>query len=191
MSFLTWIIDIVNRLGESDGNFYLFKLAVVQRVWISKFSKNVYRGLCWVFATAQAFSLIAASRDYSLVSLRGLLVAVAFLVADPRALGHKGFRSCSSQALEHRLSSCSAQAEFLPGTCDLPGPGIEPMSPAWSVQVDSLPLSQGRSPWISRLRQCAVLLIQPGRRVCWLLSQYDRSKTRNFPEVKLSKCCLR
>ena len=43
---------------------------------------------------------------------------------------HTGFSTCGSQALEHRLSSCGAQAYLLHGIWDLPGPGIEPVSPA-------------------------------------------------------------
>ena len=38
--------------------------------------------------------------------------------------------SCGSQALECRLSSCGARAFLLCGMWDLPGPGLEPMSPA-------------------------------------------------------------
>ena len=38
--------------------------------------------------------------------------------------------SCGSQALERRLSSCGAQAYLLRRMWDLPGPGIEPVSPA-------------------------------------------------------------
>ena len=41
-----------------------------------------------------------------------------------------GLSSCGSQALERRLSSCGAQAYLLRGMWDLPGPGIEPVSPA-------------------------------------------------------------
>ena len=41
-----------------------------------------------------------------------------------------GLSSCGSQALERRLSSCGAWALLLCGMWDLPGPGIEPMSPA-------------------------------------------------------------
>ena len=37
---------------------------------------------------------------------------------------------CGSRALERRLSSCGAQALLLCGMWDLPGPGLEPMSPA-------------------------------------------------------------
>ena len=42
----------------------------------------------------------------------------------------RGLSSCSSQALECRLSSCGARAQLLRGMWDLPGPGIEPVSPA-------------------------------------------------------------
>ena len=36
----------------------------------------------------------------------------------------------ASLAVEHRLNSCATQALLLQGMRDLPGPGIEPMSPA-------------------------------------------------------------
>ena len=60
------------------------------------------------------------------------------------ALGHTGFRSCSSQALELRLSSCDTRAQLLCGMWGPPGPGIEPMLLRW--QADSLPLSHLGSP---------------------------------------------
>ena len=41
-----------------------------------------------------------------------------------------GFSGCGLQALERRLSSCGPWAELLPSMWDLPGPGIESMSPA-------------------------------------------------------------
>ena len=41
-----------------------------------------------------------------------------------------GLSSCGSWALERRLSSCGARAELLHGMWDLPGPGLEPVSPA-------------------------------------------------------------
>ena len=43
----------------------------------------------------------------------------------PECLGVSG---CGSWALEHRLSSCDAQAQLLCSTWNLPGPGIEPVS---------------------------------------------------------------
>ena len=42
----------------------------------------------------------------------------------------RGLSSCGSRALERRLSSCGARAQLLRGTWDLPGPRIEPVSPA-------------------------------------------------------------
>ena len=41
-----------------------------------------------------------------------------------------GLSSCSSQALERRLSSRGAWAQLLHGMWDRPGPGLEPVSPA-------------------------------------------------------------
>ena len=40
-----------------------------------------------------------------------------------------GLSSCGLQALECRLSSCGAQVSLLRGMWDLPGPGLEPVSP--------------------------------------------------------------
>ena len=42
----------------------------------------------------------------------------------------RGLSSCGSRALECRLSSCGARAQLLRGMWDLPGPGLEPVSPA-------------------------------------------------------------
>ena len=58
--------------------------------------------------------VVVVYRGYSLVAVRELLIAVASLVG-AQALGHSDFRSCGLsdyvlQALEHRLSSCGAQA---------------------------------------------------------------------------------
>ena len=49
-----------------------------------------------------------------------------------RSMGSRytGFSSCGSKALERRLSSCGAPAQLLRGMWDLPGPGLEPVSPA-------------------------------------------------------------
>ena len=42
----------------------------------------------------------------------------------------RGLSSCGSQTLERRLSSCGARASLRRGMWDLPGPGLEPVSPA-------------------------------------------------------------
>ena len=85
---------------------------------------------------ARAFSLIAASGGCSSLgaqaSHRG-----GFSCCGAQALGTwasvvvaRGLSSCDSQALERRLSSCGARALLLHSMWDLPGPGIEPVSPA-------------------------------------------------------------
>ena len=61
-----------------------------------------------------------------------------------QALGHLGFHSCSSQALEHRLSSCGTPAWLLRGLWDLLDQWSNPHLLHW--QVDSIPLSHQGSP---------------------------------------------
>ena len=58
------------------------------------------------------------SRDHSVVEMRGLLVVVASLVAEHKALHRVGF------------SSCGARAELLCSTWHLPRPEIPSVSPA-------------------------------------------------------------
>ena len=43
------------------------------------------------------------------------------------------FSSCGFPALEHRLNGCGTQASLLCGMWDLPGLGIEPVSPAMTA----------------------------------------------------------
>ena len=68
-------------------------------------------------------------RGLLLVVVRGLLVAVASLVAE-HGLEACGLTNCGSLALERRLSSCGTRALLLHGLWDLPGPGLKPASPA-------------------------------------------------------------
>ena len=51
------------------------------------FLSSIYLWLCWVFVATCRFSLVVASRGYSLVAVRGLLTAVASLVAEHGFLG--------------------------------------------------------------------------------------------------------
>ena len=54
----------------------------------------------------------------------------ATLGCSARASHCSGFSCCGARALEHRLSSCGARGQLLRGMWDLPGPGLEPVSPA-------------------------------------------------------------
>ena len=80
--------------------------------------------------------LFVAVRGLFIV-VHGLLIAVASLVVEHGAVGvrasvvvARGLSSCGSQVVECRLSRCGAWAYLLHGIWDLPGPGLEPMSPA-------------------------------------------------------------
>ena len=88
-----------------------------------------------VFVAACWLVLVAVSRGYSLVAVLGLLMAVASLVAQQKALRLPSFSSCGSQALEHRLNSCGARAVLLNGVCDLLGPGIDERYPQTCPRV--------------------------------------------------------
>ena len=75
------------------------------------------------------FSLVRACGGYSLVSVHGLLIAVASLIEECEALGMwasvvaaHGLSCYSSPALEHSLIVVVHSIQ------DLPGPGIEPAS---------------------------------------------------------------
>ena len=72
---------------------------------------------------AWAFSS-CGERGLHFVSVHGLLLLRS---TGPR---RASFSSCGSRALERRLSSCGACAWLLHGMWDLPGPGLEPVSPA-------------------------------------------------------------
>ena len=93
------------------------------------FLNNIYFWLHWVFAAACGLSLVAASRGYSSLQCTGFSLRWLLLLWST-GFRHAGFSSCGLWALEHRLSSCGAQAQLLCGTWDLPGPGLEPVSPA-------------------------------------------------------------
>ena len=72
----------------------------------------------WVFVVAHGLSLVVASGGSSPVEVRGLLIAVALLVAEHRLQAHASAAAecrlsrCGSWALEHAgFSSCGAQAQ--------------------------------------------------------------------------------
>ena len=82
------------------------------------------------------FSLVGVSKGYSVAAVRGLLSAEVSLVAEHGLWGARASVVaahssvvCTSWALQHRLSSCGPQAKLPCGMWDLPGAGIEPMTP--------------------------------------------------------------
>ena len=96
----------------------------------------------WVYSMLFIYLLLAVldlryCMGFSLVAGRGLLTVVATLLQStgsraPRLQGVVvlGLSNGSSRPLERRLRDCGADAQFLRSTCDLPGSGIQPVSPA-------------------------------------------------------------
>ena len=113
----------MNEKSKTDDEnitptFWILKLFVLF-YFILKFIYLFLAALClcccaWAFSSCREWELL-------FVVVRGLLIAVASLVADhglqacqlsscgTRALEHR-LSSCGAQALEHRLSSCGARA---------------------------------------------------------------------------------
>ena len=98
-------------------------------VFINLFILFIFFWLHWVFVAACRLSLVSASRGYC--SLRCVGFSSRWLLLLP-SLGSRcaGFSSCGSWTVEHRLSRCGARAQLLRRMWDLPGPGLEPGSPA-------------------------------------------------------------
>ena len=85
--------------------------------------------LCWVFIAACGLSLVVTSGGYSSLWCAGFSLQWLLLLW---STGSRcaGFSSCGSRVLKRRLSSLGTQAQMLCGMWDLPGPGLEPVSPA-------------------------------------------------------------
>ena len=110
-----------------------------------------YFWLRWVFIAARGLSLVAASGRYSSLQCAGFSLWWLLLL---QSIGSRctGFSSCGLQVLECRLSSCGARAQLLCSMWDLPGPGLEPVSPA---------LAGG-----------CLTTVPPGRPCCLFYTQY-------------------
>ena len=79
--------------------------------------------LCRLFSSCSKWGLLSSCSVQA--SHRG-----GFSYCRAWAPGYMAFSSCSSKTLEHRLNSCGAWVQLIPGMWDLPGSGMEPMSPA-------------------------------------------------------------
>ena len=93
---------------------------------------------CWAWAFSSC-----SGRGLLFVAVRGLLTVVASLVVEHRLqarglqqLWHlgsvvvaRGLQSTVSVVVVYGLSSCGARAQLLRSMWDLPGPGLEPVSP--------------------------------------------------------------
>ena len=88
----------------------------------------IYFWLCWVFVAVQAFLQLQRAEATLWLRCTGFSLQWLLLLWSLGS-GACGLSSCGSWAREHRLSSCGAQAVLLCRVWDVPGPGIEPVSP--------------------------------------------------------------
>ena len=79
--------------------------------------KSFFKKLIYLFLAV--LGLHRCTRAFSSCGEQGLLFVAV-----------RGLSSCGTQAVERTLSSCGTWAWLLHSMWDLPGPGIEPMSPA-------------------------------------------------------------
>ena len=93
------------------------------------FPFNLFIWLRWVFIAACGLSLVAASGGYSSFRCSGFSLWWLLLLQSTGSR-RTGFSSCGSWAPERRLSICGTRAQLLRGMWHLPGPGLEPVSPA-------------------------------------------------------------
>ena len=73
--------------------------------------------LRWVSQGISGYTLVASLVEHRLSSAWASVVVA------------RGLSSCGFWALEHRLNSHDTGTQLLYGTWDLPGPGVEPVSP--------------------------------------------------------------
>ena len=107
--------------------FFTFKYAIL--CFTTLFLNFIYLflavlGLCccaWAFSSCGKRA--SHCSGFSCCRARALGMRASVVVA-------RGLSSCGLWALERRLSSCGTRAQLLRSMWDLPGPGLEPMSPA-------------------------------------------------------------
>ena len=86
--------------------FFLINLFIYLFIWLR-----------WVFVAVHGLSIVSASRGYSSLRCTGFSLQQLLL------LWSTGSRCVG-------FSSCGSRAQLLCGMWDLPGPGLEPVSPA-------------------------------------------------------------
>ena len=116
---------------QSHLFFFFFLMSIL--LLVNYLFLSVLGLCCYV-----GFSLVAKSGRYSLAAFHP-----GSFSCSQQGSRYSGFRSCISQALEHRLNSCGSglRCSMAWGSSWI---RIQPVSTAW--QVDSLPLSHQGSP---------------------------------------------
>ena len=118
---------IYKRLGKNNENLYLMSTYKNSKcLWVLALSYFIiyffnlfifYLWLCWVFVAARELSVVAANGGYSSLRCAGFSLRWLLLLQ-------------STGSRRAGFSSCGSRAWLLRGMWDLPGAGLEPVSPA-------------------------------------------------------------
>ena len=112
--------DVIFPTGPNEeGFFFLFFFLILFFLFLAVLGLR----FC-----ARAFSS-CGKQGPLFITVRGLLTVAASLVAEHRLQ-------------TRRLSSCGSRAQFLRGMWDLPGPGLEPVSPALAGRLSTTALPE-------------------------------------------------
>ena len=116
LKVICYSMKVTKRLLLLFFTLYLF-LAVLGlwSCWDSSLAME--SGDCYLVVAGCIFTAVS-----SLLAEHGLQGTLASVVTAP------GLSSCSSQALEHRLSTCGTRAQLFHGMWDLCRPGLKPVS---------------------------------------------------------------
>ena len=117
-----WLVACFCTAHKLKNGFYSFIFLIFGCVG-SSFLCAGFLQLWRAGATLRCGAWVSRCRGFPCCGAQALGVRASVVVAH-------GLSSCGSRALECRLSSCGSWAQLLHGMWDLPGPGLEPMSPA-------------------------------------------------------------
>ena len=106
----------MNQEGSPIYNFY--------------FKKYIYSSILFLFTYFFAVLILHCCVQAFSCCREWTFHCDGFSYCGAQALGCLGFSSCSFRALEHNLNSYGTQAQLPHDMWDLPGSGIEPVSPA-------------------------------------------------------------
>ena len=119
--------------------------------------------LCRLFSSCREQSLLSSCGVWAFhcndISL--LLAEDKLQSSQASVVVARGLSSCGSRCPEHWLNSCDILAQLLCGMWDLPGPGIEPMSPALAGRFFTTEAlgTRGAQEYFSNINFKTILLI--------------------------------